>query len=62
MFQADPAKRLADVKENVLSIGHSPAVHLKAHGFGSLTTWICDLIINLIFCIKRQFDTKKSND
>ena len=64
MFKAEPPKTVADGKERVLAIGHSPAVYLKAHGFGSHASRVRLVTagINRIFglWIKSQFDSKKA--
>lgn len=58
------ASRVADVKEIVFAIGHSPAVHLKAHGLGGDASWICLVTAGgghiFVFWIKSKFDSKKT--
>lgn len=66
MFQAEPAETVADVKEMILAIGHSPAVYLEACGFGSHTSRVRLVAAGIkhffVFWIESQFDSKKSND
>ena len=66
MLKTDPAKTAAYVEEIVLAIGHSPAVYLKARGFGSHTTRVrlvtAGIKLIFVFWIERQLDSKKCDE
>jgi hypothetical protein len=65
-LKTDPAKTVADVEVIVLAIGHSPAVHLKAHGLGGHASRIflgtAGIKRIFVFWIQKQLDSKKCDE
>jgi hypothetical protein len=65
-FKTDAAKTVADVEVIVLAIGHSPAVHLKAHGLRGHASRICLVTAGIkrifVFWIEKQLDSKKCDE